>query len=356
MGVCYYNYGDKMSILDMISAFAKDQKLTIDGLYYKFDNRFPKAFYDTVVVFLKAARLNYSEELVLDGFYINLTPEKNVTLTFVANDNYTKLVVTQNHIHYENLPAAKIINEQVFLDSISKLDTEKNNLLINALPDEFRNRFLSNIDPKATLENMLLEVAYDIMVYMRYLEDEKALINEKKTEISNTEKSIDKIYFTESESSTNDIRTPSGNTKPTEPRKHGEIDIEHRLELLDAYFPQYEFEAVSNNSNSVYYVKVFRLYPTKYKLIMEPKAGTKYTKIIHLDRDKLSIKEMKEIVVDALQLSRADISGQKNITRHNHTTIEEYNELLDYLIYSHNNDLDYSAKKRIEEAERQSKR
>ena len=60
MGECYYNYGDKMSILDMISAFAKDQKLTIDGLYYKFDNRFPKAFYDTVVVFLKAARLNYS--------------------------------------------------------------------------------------------------------------------------------------------------------------------------------------------------------------------------------------------------------------------------------------------------------
>ena len=35
---------------------------------------------------------------------------------------------------------------------------------------------------------------------------------------------------------------------------------------------------------------------------------------------------------------------------------ESFNELLDYLIYGHNNDLDYSAKKRIEEAERQSKR
>lgn len=355
MGVCYYNYGDKMSILDMISAFAKDQKLTIDGLYYKFDSRFPKAFYDTVVVYLKAARLNYSEELVLDGFYINLTPEKNVTLTFVANDNNTKLVVTQNHIHYENLPAAKIINEQVFLDSISKLDTEKNNLLINALPSEFRNRFLSNIDQKATLENMLLEIAYDIMVYMRYLEDEKTLINEKKVEIINTEKTVDKIYYVDPETSSNDIKTPSNNSKPTEPRKHGEIDIEHRLDLLDAYFPQYEFEAISNNSNSVYYVKVFKL-QTRYKFVMEPKEGTKYTKIMHLDRDKLTTKEMKEIVIDALQLSRADISSQKNITRHNHRTIEEYNELLDYLIYGHNNDLDYSAKKRIEEAERQSKR
>ena len=330
----------------MISVYAKDQNLTIDGLYYKFDNRFPRAFYDTVIEYLKAARLNYSQDLVLDGFYINFTPEKEVTLTFVSNDKHTKLVVTQNHTHYENLPAAKIVNEKVFLENVTKLDTERNNLLINALPNEFRNRFLSNINQKSSLENMLLEVAYDIMLYIRYLEDEKTLINEKKS---------DRIYFMDPESSTNDIKTPSENPKPKDPRKHEEIDVDYRLELLDAYFPQFEFEAVSNNTNSVYYVKIFRI-QSRYKLVMEPKEGTKYTKIVHLDRDKLSTKEMKQIVIDTLQLSRNDISDQKNITRHSHTTIEEYNELLDYLIYGNNNDLFYGTKKRIEEAERHSKR
>ena len=109
------------------------------------------------------------------------------------------------------------------------------------------------------------------------------------------------------------------------------------------------FEARSSNTNSVYYVKVFKV-KEKCKLIMEPFEGNKYTKVVYLDKEKLSSKEIKEIVIDYLQLNRNETTNTDEMTRHSHTSLDEYKKLLEYLISEKNRGISSTTKIRIDEA------
>ena len=141
----------------------------------------------------------------------------------------------------------------------------------------------------------------------------------------------------------------SENIKRNEERKNEQIPFEERKNVLDSYPSEYSFEAISNNSPSVYYVKVFKV-KEKCKLIMEPIEGNKYTKVVHLDSNEMSKGTIKEIVIDSLELSRSETTETKEITRHSHTTLEEYKKLLDYLIKEQNNGISSTTKIRIDEA------
>ena len=83
---------------------------------------------------------------------------------------------------------------------------------------------------------------------------------------------------------------------------------------------------------------------------MEPLEGNKYTKVVHLESSQLSNGSIREIVIDSLELSRQETTEKKEITRHSHTTLEEYKNLLEYLIASKNNGISSTTKIRIDEA------
>lgn len=109
------------------------------------------------------------------------------------------------------------------------------------------------------------------------------------------------------------------------------------------------FEAKSENTDSVYYVKLFKV-KEKCKLIMEPIEGNKYTKVVHLDKEKIKTGEIKKILIDYLELSRNETTNTKEVTRHSHTTLDEYKKLLEYIITEKNNGISPSTKIRIDEA------
>jgi hypothetical protein len=50
------------SILDFINAILKDKELTINSGYIRFGNSMPKAFYETVIKYMKDARNSYEDD------------------------------------------------------------------------------------------------------------------------------------------------------------------------------------------------------------------------------------------------------------------------------------------------------
>ncbi len=338
-----------ISILGMISDFAKEQKLTIRNIYYKFDDNIPSAFYETVINYFKTAQVLYNDEPKLDGFYIEITDNYDVLFYFLGNNNKTKLFVKEDGKFFEDLPSAKIINESMFLTSIKALDNHKNKEIIENLPKEFKNRFLKNTNQVVNIEQIFFAIGYNIIEYMKYLEDLKEKIEESQR------KEVEKLYFVEADASTNLTRLSSQTNNNQPNRKNIEIPINDRNNLLNSYSPAEQYEAISSNSTSTYYVKVFAV-KEKCKLIMEPLEGNKYTKVVHLDTNALSKTNLRKIVIDSLELSRTEITKSQNISRHCHTTLDEYKKLLDYLIQEKDNGINYGVKKRIDEINKDKKR
>ena len=151
------------------------------------------------------------------------------------------------------------------------------------------------------------------------------------------------------------IQTQQPSNKNNE-RKHDEIPFELRKHVLDKFESEYEFDAQASNTKSSYSVKVYKVKNIKYKIVMEPKEGNKYTKVVHLNKDLLSLGEARNIVIDSLQLDRDQISQTPNITRHSHTNLEEFKKLIEYIATNNDNDIRYSTKIKIDEADGTKKR
>ena len=329
------------SILRNISEYEKMNNISKTGLYFTFSEYFPRAFYETVINYIERANPDYKNEKPIYDFYIGFDSEKNAYFEFVGRDKKTRVIIIQDNIRYNlDFPPALIIKEEIFLENVKNLDYAQNNTILSSLPTDFTKRFLKDESQIETIENSFDKIANEIINYIRYLEREIKI---------NQYNSIEKVYFEESEASQNFKRSGLGSTNHQAPRKNDKIPFEERKEVLDSYPSEDTFEARATNTSSVYYVKVFKI-KEKCKLVMEPIEGNKYTKVVHLDSDKISKGAIREIVIDSLQLSRSETTNTKEITRHSHTTLEEYKNLLEYLINSNNVGLHPGTIKRIDEA------
>jgi len=329
------------SILRKISEYEKMNSISKTGLYFNFSEYFPRAFYETIINYMERANPNYKNERPIYDFYIGFDSEKNAYFEFVGRDNKTRVIVIQNNIRYNlDFPPSLIIKEDIFLENVSNLDNAKNNVILSTLPTDFTKRFLKDESQIEPIENSFNKIADEIINYIKYLENEIKF---------NEYASIEKIPFKESEASQNFKRSGVGTSGHQSSRKNDKIPFEERKEVLDSYSSEDTFEARATNTPSVYYVKVYKI-KEKCKLVMEPIEGNKYTKVVHLDSDKISKGAIREIVIDSLQLSRNETTNTKEITRHSHTTLEEYKNLLEYLINSNNTGLHPGTIKRIDEA------
>ena len=327
------------SLLNEISNFSKNNNISIKQVYYKIDNFFPDAFKKTIINLFQTLNVEKAEENPeFDGFYINIDNDNNTFFEFVSKKG-TRIVIIQDFTFYKNLPPAIKIKESEFLKRFTYFDKENYLKILESLPYDFKKRFLSEINYEKSVEDSLSNIKRLITAYIEYIQSEKDLISKNETE---------NIFYVEAEKSTN-VTNQTKENKSTKSRKHDELDITKRNDIIDNYKPERKFRATASNTGSTYYVKVFRV-KDKYKLIMEPKEGTKYTKIVHLDVRNITKRDIKKIVIDSLELSRSEITEKDNITRHTHTTIEEYKKLIEYLLNENDTGLTKSTKDRIDEA------
>lgn len=351
-----------ISILNKISKFVKENNINIDGIYYKFPSKFPEAFHRTVNNYLKRAYSKYGIKGKIDEFFIGFDENKNAYLEFVgkiedpsnAGEFYkvkeVRVLVFEDNIRYDfTCPPSLIIKEGEFLENIKYLD---NALYFNThanLPVEFTDRFFREYLEGKGIEEYFNDLSNDIINYINYLNNQSKLSYQILEEEIKEAKEIEKIYFMESESSNNSSRVRKTTQSTQNERKYDEIPFEERKDVLDSYPSTETFEARSTNTTAAYYVKAFKI-KEKCKLVMEPIEGNKYTKVVHLDSIDFSKSTIREIVIDSLELSRAETTNTKEITRHSHTTIEEYKNLLEYLLNQNNTGISYGTKARIDEA------
>lgn len=326
------------SILKEISKFIKDNNITINGASFvitdDFLNRYSPAFYETIIKYMKLATDNYDDNQKIDSFLIKFTEDKHVYFEFLGADNHTKVIVIEDFVKYDKLPSAKVIRESEFLNSIKSKDAENNLKMLRLLSENFKKRFINHTTQLITIEKILEHMTNDFIAYIYYLEKEK-------------QNHIEKIYFTEAEASNTTHKQKLGGVKTT--RKNDEIPFDQRKKVLDKYKPEKEFDALSKNSNSIYHVKVYKT-KDKCKLIIEPKEGTKYTKIVYLNLDNIKNLEIKDIVINTLQLDRNQTTASPNITRHTHTTLDEYKRLLEYVLNDNNTGISAFTQKNIDQA------
>lgn len=351
-----------ISILNKISMFVKENNLKISGVYYKFPNNFPEAFHQTVNNFLERAYSKYRIKGKIDEFFIGFDQNKNAYLEFVgkiedpndAGEFYkvkeVRILVFEDDIRYNfTCPPAMIVKESMFLENIKNLD---NAIYFNThsnLPVDFTSRFFREYLEGKGIDEYFDELSNNIISYINYLNNEAILSYKMLEDEIKEAKEIEKIYFLESESSNNSTRIRSRIPSVQSERKYSEISFEDRKKILDSYPSEETFEARATNTTTTYYVKVFKV-KEKCKLVMEPVEGNKYTKVVHLDSNDFSKGTVREIVIDSLQLSREETTNTKEITRHSHTTIEEYKNLLEYLLNGNNTGISYSTKNRIDDA------
>lgn len=333
----------EFSMLDELIKYMQKRKPSFSAINCKFGVNVPAAVESVMKCYIKSTRLSYQNTDVIDSFNIIFTPDKLVYLEILSQDKHSRVIIIDNNYSYESLPASKIIKEKQFLEDVKNKDNLfMQNVLAN-LPAEFKSRFLKKENEVKNIEEMLKQLTQHIINYTEYCLQEK-------------EKNIPNVFYTEPESSaisrTRNRNFPSDSQ--TE-RVNEEIDFNEREEILNSYESEIEFNATANNSNSVYRVTVYKPSLKTYKLVMEPIEGNKYTKVVHINKDNLSMIEAQTIAISALQLSRNETSQDKTITRHAHTSIDEYRRLLEYIATKANNGLNEVKKKAIEEAEEAAK-
>ena len=323
-------------MLKKIKEWAKENNFPFYSIVYKIDSNFPKAFIDSLKSYISSTNPDYNEIKNLKDFTIIFDKDKNVYFEFVIGVN-TRIHILENDVLYNDLAPSNKIKEEKFIKDVKFRDSSYLFNQLQTLPSDVRKRIKLQ-----KIEEILEKITNNIIDYANYcLEERKKL--------------IEKIYFTESDSAKNNARNNIKN-KVYQKIESETIPFEEREKVLDSYNAEYEFEAQANNTDSSYIVKVYNVKRKKYKIVMEPKEGNKYTKIVHIDKEKLSLGEVKEIVINALQLNRDQITQTKNITRHAHKSIEEYRKLLEYVIEKNNLGLNKTSKKHIDEAEEYKKR
>lgn len=284
---------------------------------------------------------------------------ENILILF--NDNYEAClsilnpikkqvyVIKQEQQHF-TVQNAIFIKEKDFLYDIRKRYDKHYFSALSKLPLNER-KFIKNSSEKENMfVNEMLTSLNKIKQYLYWTKLQKSIMEDYKYK--------ERIRF-ESNEIDNDANIKTEYQKTTIPeaheRKHDIVSFLKRHDVSSKYKPDYDFFATEENSQEVYYVKVFLNRARKCKIIMEPKNATKYTLVKHIDSAKLNEQEVKKIAIDTLKLTNKQITDAKDITRHTNTSIEDYKKLLKFLLEDIN-DVNPNTAKRIKEAENNAKR
>ncbi|MBQ2873061.1 MAG: hypothetical protein IJE89_03570 [Bacilli bacterium] len=197
-------------------------------------------------------------------------------------------------------------------------------------------------------------ISYLNKFYMKQLED-----NEKEER----EKKMVSLNFNSPEVSASAPRNYEKLGGISRERVNSILPLDERVKVLESYDYMYVGYATSNdadkdenkNKEIAYLNYLYSLGHNKYALVMEPYSGTSYTKIMIFENEEQITKEMfSKLVKDTLELSYDELNSRSNIIKTNHTTIDTFGNLLEYIVKNSNTTtlLNGYTKKKIENLKR----
>lgn len=326
-------------LLDKIEKKVKEKNINLKEIDLPFAC-FPKELLDVFNDELKRKNYKVSKEKedVLYNIKLCFDDNHNAYLLLTDITNY-KIIVSKKNCNYEGIKYYPRSNENKILD-----------FGFRKFMDNYYEYFKKNACGSDMVTN----------IYFSYLTKCSDLISNCYDKKLNDYKLTNKIKisFISAESEEESVTRSCGSSEGTRKRVNPEILVDDRMEILNSNSPKYVIEAsdLKSDDDSISYVVYF--YDIKnenYRLIAEPVSGLKYTKVMYIkDCKDCTLDEIAEVTQDLLGLSRKEITDAKDITRHSHTDINRFEDLINYLLKK-SNDLPYINRLNIDEASRNSK-
>lgn len=337
------------SFLENISTHAKKIKYPHNNVCIKFSS-VPEVFHEVALDYI-----SHHSEIEIDPKtfkldYFRLYFNNNFECAMVFYNPLTRQqhIVKQENGYFEGLNGW-YIKETSFLQNIRLKEDYHYSNALNSLPERERKYIKTLGEKEKMFSSEMINSLENIKSYMKWIVKETNIINS----------TIDaEINF---KVNPMDMDNQKRNFKGTAEERqwlNDPIKFMDRMYQLGKYESMYDIKASEIDDTyeeDIYFVKVFNV-KNKIVLIMEPKEARKYTKIKYIDSDKITKEQAIKIAGETLSLNKEEITNQGDITRHTHTTIEEYRKLLRYILEGVDEGLRYSAIERIESAKENAKR
>ena len=141
------------------------------------------------------------------------------------------------------------------------------------------------------------------------------------------------IYFNEPDSDAIIRRNPGKGSPQNKERNNPIIPANDRIDVLNSYHYIYRDFAYNDNNKEIKYINyLYRLSDNQFLLVMEPYNGTKYTKMAIIESGYIEQEQFNDLVRHYLELSYYDFDLSGNTIKTSHTSLETYEEIMDYAI------------------------
>lgn len=129
------------------------------------------------------------------------------------------------------------------------------------------------------------------------------------------------------------ISRKSGNGRGTRERVNSILPVDDRVKVLDTFGYKYCCTASPYDSNNTdYYCYLYDTFDSTPILVMEPYCGTKYTRVVYLDKCDYSKEEFALLCKKYLELSNNESYETNRVVRFNHTDIGDFEDNLELVI------------------------
>lgn len=253
--------------------------------------------------------------------WINFSYDEDDNLyMFIGNRcNRGKIIVYQDG-HCPDAYAERI-SESEFIEGASCEEESRLRLEVEKKPilSKYLSKYLAYVNVRASVLKEADEFADLMCDYLEWMKEYE-------------QEDIIELLYIEPEKSTSE-RTMKVSAKSYKDRIHEVLENDERVKVLDRFSPKYRFRATSDSGSKIYNVRVYQPQSTSYRIIMDPEIGKGHIKISYQESETaLSEGEISGKCIELLQMSRDAITDDPTMTRHQHRNIEEYENLVSYVV------------------------
>ena len=270
--------------------------------------------------------------------WVNFSYDDNSNLyMYIGNRcNRGKIIIYQDG-HYPDVYAERI-SESKFIEEASREEESRLRFEVEKKPilSKYLSKYLENVNVRESVLEETDEFTDDICAYLSYMKEYE-------------QEDIIELSYIEPEKSPSE-RTMKVNATSYKDRIHEVLENDERVKVLDKFSPKYRFRATSDSGSKIYNVRVYQPQSTSYRIIMDPEMGKGHIKISYQESETaLSEGEISGKCFELLQMSRDEITDDPTMTRHQHRGIEDYEQLVSYVVTGEGK-INYPAKKAIDSA------
>lgn len=324
------------SFLKIIQNFILENGIVFDQ---EFDGipiatyNFPEFFNVAILEELKNCKRKSDSTL---GYYTLKLDSKGQAYLEIIGDRGSKIFILQNHVRYDDELTGKKIPETNFIKIAEDIEYLSNEELIRQLSPRYRES-LKKVD---SLQELIVKWALEYCKYIAYIYNEY-LESKKPNRITLSYIEPDPI---------NVGKNKGLNSGTTSERKNNLIPFEEREIILKGSKQLYlEGEARRDVDNVISYkVFAYKMPDQTSRLVMEPIAGNKYTKIGYIGQI-LNSETFYSNATFYLELNSEEATDCPSLTRHGHTTLKHFEELIGFVL-DDTKPLNGLARERITEA------